>query len=394
MSAFGGHQATPQPSSTGAGAGGAPALPDLERASLDDVRAIILGLYAPGTRPELRKALDRWLEAYQRRPEAWGMADQFLTADAVAAAAGAAGAPAPPNAPTPEQQQQLTLFAAITMHHKVRYDFLDLPPASHPSLRDTLLRHIARLAEGGGKAAGGGGGSGGAGGAAPVLSRLCLAFSSLVVQTPGLSGEDAVASVTRLFAPPTGTLPLLEILTTLAEEASNTRTPISGPRRSEFLAGLRASAPGVLALLQQVLSAGAQSSATGWVERVFRCFTAWVGACDLPAALVASCPLFTNAFEALLRYPALFHAACDCIQELLAVYQECVGSGRCGAGYWKGGGGGVVGRGRHAIHSLLTPTTLLRIYSQPDQPTRPQPRARRRAHCAAPAQPAVTGDAV
>lgn len=273
--------------------------PEPAAMSMDDVRRIILAFYSPSVSSGLRRKLDRWLEKYQNRPEAWAMADRFLSADLAAGAA----------APTAEHQQ-LMLFAAMTMHHKIRYDFLELPQESLSSLRETLLRHVARLVNGGAVRDGMG----------PVLGRLCLGFSSLVVQTHSVGGEEAVRTVVGLFPPPGGTLPLLEILTTLAEEASSRRTPIGDRRREAFLAGLRASAPAVLGLLQQVLAAGAAGGHVAWLERVFKCFTAWVSACGLPPELVAGCPLFGNVFEALLRFPALFNTACDAIRELLRVY--------------------------------------------------------------------------
>jgi transportin-3 len=300
----------------------ADSLPDLGAPSvtvpLDDARRIILAFYSPSIGADLRRRLDRWLEKYQTRPEAWAMADKFLTADldATSPTSGAATT-APGGAPTAEQQQ-LMLFAAITMHHKIRYDFLDLPAESIPSLRDTLLRHIARLVN---RAAAAGGG--GASGTGPVLSRLCLAFASLVVQTKTTSGEEAVASIVSLFPPGSpGAVALLEILTTVAEEANSRRTPISAARRDAFLGGLRVAAPSVLGLLQSVLHGAATAGQSTVVERVFRCFGAWVGACDLPPALVAECPLFQNVFDALLRYPALFSVACDTIHELLRAYRE------------------------------------------------------------------------
>lgn len=296
----------------------ADSLPDLNAPSvsvpLDDARRIILAFYSPSIGADLRRRLDRWLEKYQTRPEAWAMADKFLTADLDATSPTGAAATTSGNsggAPTAEQQQ-LMLFAAITMHHKIRYDFLDLPAESIPSLRDTLLRHIARLVN-----RGPGSGTG------PVLSRLCLAFASLVVQTKTTSGEEAVASIVALFPPGSpGAVALLEILTTVAEEANSRRTPISASRRDAFLGGLRASAPSVLGLLQSVLHSAATAGQSAVVERVFRCFGAWVGACDLPPVLVAECPLFQNVFDALLRYPALFSVACDTIHELLRAYRE------------------------------------------------------------------------
>lgn len=279
----------------------ADAPPEPAAVSMDDVKRIILAFYSPSITQDLRRKLDRWLEAYQNRPEAWGMADQFLTVDLASGA----------SSPTAEHQQ-LMLFAAMTMHRKIRYDFLELPPTSLPSLRETLLRHIARLVNGGNVL----------GGMKPVLFRLCLGFSSLVVQTQAVGGEEAVQTVVSLFPPPGGTVALLEILTTLAEEASSRRTPIGDRRREVFLGGLRSAAPAVLQMLQQVLAAGAAGGQTAWMERVFKCFTAWVSACDLPPQTVAECPLFGNVFEALLKFPALFNTACDSIGQLLHTYRK------------------------------------------------------------------------
>lgn len=110
----------------GGGGGGAavgPAsLPPCEGASLADVRSIVLMLYDARTDAALRKRADRWLDDYRMRREAWAAADAFLTAD-VAAGGDAATA------------EQLVMFAAITMHHKIRYDFRELPEPMHVALR-------------------------------------------------------------------------------------------------------------------------------------------------------------------------------------------------------------------------------------------------------------------
>ena len=106
--------------------GAADVLPPHEGASLADVRAIVLSLYDARTSPDLRRRADRWLDDYQRRKEAWSMADSFLMADA--------GSP-PPGSAEAATAEQLVLFAAITMHHKIRYDFQDLPEDMHAGLR-------------------------------------------------------------------------------------------------------------------------------------------------------------------------------------------------------------------------------------------------------------------
>ena len=178
-------------------------LPALGAATAADVRAIVLHLYAPATPPAARKECDKWLRAYQERPEAWAMADAFLSADQTAV-------------PGSAEAEQLALFAAMTMSSKIRYDFRDLPLGSHASLRDTLLRHITRLVT---RPAGGSGGARAASASGPLVSRLCLALSCLMVQMKELPAADAVAGVLAAFPPGgDGTDALLDILTMLAEE--------------------------------------------------------------------------------------------------------------------------------------------------------------------------------
>ena len=310
-------------------------LPEASAATLDDVRKIVLAFYDPKIGSDLRRCLDRWLDAYQTRMEAWTMADRFLQEDMTNPAQLAR-----------DQTEQLMLFAAITMHHKIRYDFLDLPAGSHESLRNTLLTHISRLNQ---QAA--------AGGSKAVLKRLCLAFSCLVVQSNGISGEDAISTIIKIIPFESSAIALLEILTTLAEEARNKRTPISDRRREDFLGGLRKSAGSVLGLLERILAIGATSGHVAVLERVFQCFGAWIAACDLPPAQVGSstagplvyscnggcielcfdtvvcvsmymclqvagCPLLNHVFSAILQHPALFSVACDTIHELLHAYRE------------------------------------------------------------------------
>ena len=99
-------------------------LPPLDGVSLADVRSIVLMLYDARTAPAVRKQVDRWLDKYCLRKEAWTMADAFLKE------------PLPqPNSADATTSQQLMLFAAITMHHKIRYDFEELPESMHGSLR-------------------------------------------------------------------------------------------------------------------------------------------------------------------------------------------------------------------------------------------------------------------
>lgn len=72
-----------------------------------------------------RQAADRWLRAFQRTHDAWAVAHQLLE--------------------DPAASVRELFTAAMTLHSKVSRDFGDLNAQAVGVLRQTLLKHIARL---------------------------------------------------------------------------------------------------------------------------------------------------------------------------------------------------------------------------------------------------------
>lgn len=105
---------------------------------------------------EQRSAADRYLTSFQATTVAWMVCDRLLQDSSASS-----------NHPEAMRQQQRRFFAAQTLHTKCRADVYQLPPASLPSLRDSLLNHLSLYATVGDVA---------------LTNRLAMAISCLAVQ--------------------------------------------------------------------------------------------------------------------------------------------------------------------------------------------------------------------
>ena len=94
--------------------------------TIEQVRSCLQLLFSGSqVDPQQRRQADRWLNDFQKTVEAWQVADALLQSQGTDAAA-----------------QAELFFGAQTIHAKIRYDFSELPEASVPSLRDSLMAHL------------------------------------------------------------------------------------------------------------------------------------------------------------------------------------------------------------------------------------------------------------
>jgi hypothetical protein len=279
-------------------------------------------MYSPTTAPATRTQADQFLQAFQRSPQAWAVADAFLGSDAPAAAAD-------PSSPGVAAAGQRLIFAALTLQRKITSDFAQLPAASHDSLRTTILRHIqgfnttvaARLASNPSALP--------SGTDFTALRTLCVAYASLLVRLRA-PPRQAIEQLCAVLVPPQGSIALLEILAALPEEVNGARKGASSASSSptdtdavyEMLRGMDAVAGQVLSLLLGVLQAGMQTGTAAVFDRVFRAFGSWVNNSDIPGSVVAACPLLQHCFEAVVKYPQLFDAGTSAIQDIVDRYRN------------------------------------------------------------------------
>lgn len=121
-------------------------------------------------------------------------------------------------------------FSAQTMRQKVLNAFLELPPESHISLRDSVIEHLCRTNETSGRT---------------IITQLALALSDLALQMS--AWEKPVVHIIEKMSHKGSILALLEVLTVLPEEINALK--LGKNRRQEFEEELKATGPVVLNLL-------------------------------------------------------------------------------------------------------------------------------------------------
>jgi Exportin 1-like protein len=273
---------------------------DAQTASLELVKEAIRCLYAASTAAPTRASADQFLQRFQTTQQAWAISDALLSENPFEGS----------------EAYQRVFFGAITMHNKIRYDFKDVPDSLIPNLRDTLLKHIARLNDGLVAVAAATAAATAAAGVAPLpapkisvgmvrklVSRLCLSYAALVVQS-NESGESVIGSVGQAFSPATHGHILLEVLAALPDEGTSERVMGKTQRRqSEFLHGLKSMSPFVLPLIDQMLGVAASTGNTPLISTCFRCFGAWSLYVGLDSAGVAASPIIDFVVRAVAAGP-------------------------------------------------------------------------------------------
>eukprot|EP00727_Mastigamoeba_balamuthi_P009326 m51a1_g5015 hypothetical protein (978) ;mRNA; f:273787-277527 len=255
-------------------------------ASYEQVLGVIRVLYSQSDNASIRQAND-WLDAWQKSPGAWTVAEQLLR---------------DPNVNATE-----ALFGAITLHAKARSEGHTLPPQDRTALRDALLGHIARAAPTRKPRDGG-------------LVRVACAVAALAVHME--EWQDPVRYLISTYGSSLQTLrAALMVLNALPEEGTSHRVSATRTRRDAFSRQLDGAAPDLLQFLYAWLTraheAGATPEAAAALQgEILRCVSSWLHASRVsPAVLVAS-PMSLAAFEALAQ-PQLLEVAIDVVCEFV-----------------------------------------------------------------------------
>lgn len=240
-------------------------------------------------RAQKQKAAD-YLDQFQKTPEAWTTTVAILQA--------------------PDLSAQMKVFAATTLKGKIihevarleddgltvkkgkiTFDLHQLPTATRPELRDTILTLLASFAQG----------------SKPIRTQLCVSLAILAIQM--LDWEDVVQYVAQsLHSKPGGVQCVLEFLKILPEEVTDARKinltedELAG-RTVELLQDSST-------LVLDYLSGYANSSPKAREDPLLmECIQSWLK--EVPILTMLNSPLFTVVVHAL-DSPQSFDAAVDC----------------------------------------------------------------------------------
>ncbi|XP_061790070.1 importin-13-like isoform X1 [Nerophis lumbriciformis] len=252
---------------------------DMQELTVENVEAALCQLYFHPDM-ERKNAAQKWLTQAQGSAQAWHFCWALLGADKL-----------------PEVQ----FFGACTVHTKISSHWSDLPADQHEHLRVQLLSHILHFSSG----------------PKMVLTRLCVALSSMALNLIPHVWSQPVADMVQAFQPqsPEGAeatqdphvhcLALLELLVVLPEEFQSSR--LTQTRRAQLREALAGEWTTVCPLLRQLLQS--QDSSTQVKQKVLRCLSSWVGL-DIP--LGESQELVQDCFTTLSN-PELFDTAVETI---------------------------------------------------------------------------------
>ncbi|KAK0549283.1 Nuclear import receptor [Tilletia horrida] len=247
------------------------------------VQAALTALYQASDN-EARRQADLWLRDFQKTPEAWQVANELLLAQ--------------------DQPLEGRLFAAQTFRSKVVYDLNQVPSASIPSLRDTLLDALQAYGSG----------------PRVLQTQISLALSALALQMSDWA--NVIPSIVERFGSDPVLVPaLLEFLTILPEEVvNNHRIPVDEyvyhQRVTELLSVHVDDVVKVLSMY--ALAKGVTSQIQ---NGVFHCLSSWLKSGELSVKTLSKSPLFDLCFQAL-GSDELFDVATDCICDIIHETQE------------------------------------------------------------------------
>lgn len=253
--------------------------------TLDTVLQAISALYH-NPEPTIKEKASFWLEELQRSVHAWEVSNELL-------------------------QRKLDLescyFAAQTMRTKIQCAFHELPPASHQSLRDSLLGHISLITQDTNQT---------------IVTQLCLALADLALQMSSWKG--AIQDVISRFGNEVHLLSaLLEILTVLPEEVSSRSLRLGANRREEMTKEFNLAAPYVMQLLNACTDN--YSSDPRVMHKVMRCSASWFVINAIPTEDLAQSKLLLSIFRALVdpTTAAMVHeVAADCVCSALLLIED------------------------------------------------------------------------
>ncbi|KAI8979289.1 armadillo-type protein [Mycotypha africana] len=243
--------------------------------SVNLVLQALSSLYGSNNRDATREA-SRWLESFQKKSEAWTVADYLLRA--------------------PESNTETRLFAAQTLKQKITYDLRELDVEARLQLRDSLIGTLQKSMTTSGA----------------VRVQLCLAVVDLAIQL--LQWKTVVKDFVDSF----GKTPLclLELLKILPEEMNgNTRLPLSDAEyktRVEEL--ISENAQEVLNLLLMYMQSSENN--VDMQEKIFSCLCSWIRTGELDIKALSNTPLMNLSFQAL-ESPELFDTAVEVVSEII-----------------------------------------------------------------------------
>ncbi|XP_013416764.1 transportin-3 [Lingula anatina] len=218
-----------------------------------------------------------WLGELQKSVFAWQIADHLL-----------------------QQNRDLEscYIAAQTMRTKIQYAFHELPPATHQSLRNSLLDHISKTNAGTNQV---------------IVTQLCLALADLALQMA--TWKNAARDLIDRFSGNVDHVHcLVEILTVMPEEVNSRSLRLGANRRSEIIDELTETAPMVLQLLAVCRENFSQEEKMQ--TKIFRCLASWFNVAAVPQDLIVQSPMLTAPFQALVLLgcsSTLHEAATDCV---------------------------------------------------------------------------------
>ncbi|KAJ3208117.1 Nuclear import receptor, partial [Dinochytrium kinnereticum] len=239
--------------------------------TLEIVVSAIVALYN-GDGDQREKA-DRWLEDFQKTPEAWKISDQILREDGMKAEA--------------------LMFAAQNLRKKILLDLSQLDLSAREALRDSLLGFLLKFRTL----------------PAVVIRYICLALADLAILMP--EWEAPIDQLSYMFTKPDDVNLLLLFIGALPEEckAKKMTTLQTEELKQRRTALIEANAAKVLHMLIVVQNSEISESLR---REVLECLLNWITNGDIKLSMLQGCNVIEKAFEAL-DSDLLFEVAVDLI---------------------------------------------------------------------------------
>ncbi|KAK7495094.1 hypothetical protein BaRGS_00013734 [Batillaria attramentaria] len=227
----------------------------------------------------VQQEVHHWLTTAQYSPAAWTFSWDLIQ---------------------PTKSIEVQFFGASCLHVKIARFWSELPPEQYHTLKEQLIDRIAQFAKG----------------PRIVLTRLCIALSSLVLHLTPDHWPDAIQSLISLFQQENPNLDstqrchlLLEILTVLPEEFFSTN--LTHQRRAILRHELAKALPHVMWLLQSLLSSNLGAKVQ---EQALKSVASWADF-GLDPELME--PLVEQVFQALHKQDT-FDAAVDSLVKIFS----------------------------------------------------------------------------
>ncbi|XP_067677743.1 importin-13-like isoform X2 [Haliotis asinina] len=228
----------------------------------------------------LQQEVHQWLNSAQISPEAWSFCFELLA---------------------PEKGPEVQFFGASSLHAKISRYWHEVPSNQYLTLKQKLLEKIIQFADG----------------PKMILTRLCVALSSYIMQTAPESWSDPVEDLITTFqredVPNISSFQrcqiLLDILTVIPEEffGANLSQQRRITLRSEFQKGLLR----VLPLLQGLLN---PHSPTQVYAGALKCFSSWV---DFGIPIIESETIILQVFQSI-HNQELFETAVETLSSVFS----------------------------------------------------------------------------